>query len=456
MSAIPLFKSATGKEMLRDYLLGSALVGGGTGLGVVLLNHLKSIKQRGDRAKDTSGDDDVLYVNMPPKVASTAAAPADKKDEGMDWGNAIGPSLAYASILPVGLGTHHLVRKYYQAWKKKQLQKELDQAQQIYLTSLGSTKAANVGDHVLGVAGALPLLLLLASGAGTYHTLNQKFPAPSANKTPRPRRLVVQDPAADLEAQEGMIKEQALQAELDESTLRTVLAMPGVAAESGLGDVAKCAAHGKTNELLTALGENVELMFAFAKEAAAALPQPSRFRSDMAIGWLVNDPEIGPTITKLAAAEFFEAAPSFISLGAAALESDDGEDLVKLAAVYNAAARAEYYAMDVRPAAPDRPKSAGFLPQVAMADVLRSTLESQADLPDNREDEDDPRVTVVTQASEDSTENKSDGDRKPQARPRVTTKSVRTRRWVEENKDVVDDILAPKKQEQPAGPAVSA
>ena len=59
------------KELIKNYILGGAALGGSGALLTSLVNYMKTLKENGDPA-GTEGDDSTLYVNLPANKMAAA------------------------------------------------------------------------------------------------------------------------------------------------------------------------------------------------------------------------------------------------------------------------------------------------------------------------------------------------------------------------------------------------
>lgn len=433
MSTSPLLSPAS-RAILRDFLLGGSLVGVAGGSAAALYQHLRKLQQKADAATDTSGDDNSLYVNVPD--------PARKQANFMDtWA----PGLALVGGPLAAIGTAEMVRRLYNRFRKQQLQKELDASQQLYLDSLrrpgqgGEMKQAST---LVGAAEALPLFLLLTSGLLSYETMKKQFPeVKPAQGSQAPRLVVRRLPASPSPAElpspqdepmregEGMVKLQS--ADADEHLFRQVLELPQADYLRALVDAA-CVPTGPET-ILKAASEG--RLFHFEKgEKANAMTR------NCAISWLIRDAELAPAIKLACAAEIFETAPVLVALGHVAADLGLADDMRKLAALHTAALRPDWSgikAASVMAAQPQAPVDTMQDPAL-VADVLRQALSS------GKLSQGDPQETVMSLDSEESSNRTQTGSAPVES---------------EADKDIIDEVLAPKSlggAASPAKPALSA
>jgi len=131
---------------------GGALLGGGTAAGATLVNYLSNLNQKAKRKADTARDDDILYLNLPAKRASDANSSATLGFGGI--GSLLGAVLAYKAV-----------RGVYGNMRRKQLQKELDAAQNTYLGGLSQSAQMDksAANRLVGGAYVAGLLTILGS-----------------------------------------------------------------------------------------------------------------------------------------------------------------------------------------------------------------------------------------------------------------------------------------------------
>jgi hypothetical protein len=337
------------QQLIKNYLLGGAALGGSAALATSLVNYMKMLKA--DAApKDTSNDDDTLYVNVPgapPKVAATTP----NNNPGMSDLSAGGLALTGGTL--GALGSYALVRKLYQNMKKKQLQEQLDKAQQTFLTDAQNEAAMKnaaamatqghpmgLGEFISSSPVAFTLLSALAAGALTNTALDKTFPAVKKNNNPAPKKVVLrrqpQPPAED-----EVIPDQEKIASDNDNGLELLvgLAMHNIkaASKSELADIVHAVAGGRHNELVHNLMEHGFDM-AMSSIKGASEDKISEPHKCLAISICVKSAALNPVVTMLAAAEYTDMAPRLTKT--AALQSDEDKDiLVKIANILGAVNR---------------------------------------------------------------------------------------------------------------------
>jgi hypothetical protein len=400
MSTTPLSNT----EALLKYLGGGLALGGAAAGTTSLINHLKTLNAKAEAKNDTSSDDDILYVNLRHPTRKQAAD---------DLIHGIG--MAGGAL--TALGGYAGVKKLYQDFKRKQLQKELDAAQNTYLDSMvPAEKSAMSLSKMLDVAIRSPIALSLLTGVGsgvlTNSILNKNFPAPKAPSGLKPKRLVLRDSPDEDETKQAAILDDAA-----EGLLRTVLEFPD-SERSELPDLVKAAAAGDIDGLLAAADKGVDALAAFAKSAKV---NPSPEARELAIGWLVREPELAPVIKLAAALEFANACPLMVTLAAGA-DEETASDLIKLAAAFCQESRTALNVTIPRTLS----KSAEVSKQAYdLTDALRMGLEAGK-----------PEENLGSGASEDSTDSVGQ-------RPMVEAQGAKAKAMLSKNQDVIDDILEP-------------
>lgn len=312
--------SDTDKRIIAKYLLGGAAVGGSLGVGSALMNHIKTMNT--ESARKRKADDDIIYVD----VAKPKAA-------------AVTGGVAMAGGLMSALGSYALVRKAYQDMKKKQVQKELDEAQRRFVRlsaeegdlSLGKTATARnmtPGEAILGSPVAASLLLMLGSGAFMNHYLNKTNPALKRPISDSPKKIMIRyNDEEEAEKEASLDFHAAL-----EQFIHTTANFPGLDKKaSDLYHIVSACAQGRSKEL----SDNIQNL---GVDTALDLIKGASVDADRLYAGSViaaNDPTISPVVGLMACAEFNEAAPSFAKKASAL----DGETSLLLAGVLECSGR---------------------------------------------------------------------------------------------------------------------
>lgn len=322
--------------LVMKLFAGGALTGAGLGAGTSFMRYLQSLQ---DQARtDTSSDDDVLYLNLPDrqmpagrrrKMASTATFATG------GLAGILGTLLAY-----------NAVRGAYQKVRKKQLQRELDQAQQIYLGSLtpGMGKAASQFSALSkGVGSAYLALILAALGSGVVanRVLQKQFPPVKNPNRQRPRKIVIRSPREEeqtLQAQDGVTPD-AL-----EGLVRTASQFPKVAsADAGLVDLIHAVAQGRGDEFVNNVAQvGVEAALDLVKGARHT--KSSNLNRNLAMTWICSEPMVATAMEPLIAAEFHDGGGAWLTKLAMRVEPRFHADLVGLSESAVQGSRRAFYA----------------------------------------------------------------------------------------------------------------
>lgn len=310
---------------------GGALTGAGLGAGTSFMRYLQSLKDQ--TAVDTSADDDVLYLTLP-----------DKQPKPMMRGKRASTATFATGGLAGVLGTilaYNAVRGMYQKQRKKQLQQELDQAQNIYLGNLTGPglpgdqmkQASQFGTITKGV-GSLYLALFLAalgSGVVTNRMLQKQFPAVKNPNRNRPRKVVVrsQNSLGGVDDR-ALTSDQPITPDALEGLVRTDLQMPKVAnADCSLADLVGAVASGRGEEFRDNLRTHgLEIALDLVK--GARHEKASNLHRNMAITWVCTDPMVSEAIQPLVAAEFQEGGGEWYVKAAAEIPEQYHDALVGL------------------------------------------------------------------------------------------------------------------------------
>jgi hypothetical protein len=394
MNTAPLNVGNKDQAQLAHYLIGGGAVGASAALLTSLVNHFKTLNSSAERAADTSGDDDTLYVNLKPRAKSAGQAAA------------IASSLVGAPVV------YALIRKAYEKQKRMALQEELDQAQNSYLDTMvpGAKQAGILGlaDKVFAAPAVATLLAMVGSGVLTDRILDKNFPAPKAPNSLRPRRLVLRDaPPAKVEEDE---EQEKVAADAAEGLLASVLAVPESAQASGLGDLVKAAAAGRTEEILQASDEGFETMMALTK--SAGVETFTELQRDLATGWLVREPELAPVVKLAAAIEFAGTFPLAMTL-AREVPDEMKDDMVKFAALFRQWDRVSRHEQTTLPVV----KSA-----YGIADALQDAISA----------------THSTEVPED---NLTAGESSDSTGVKVEAQGVQAKELLAKKHDVIDQVL---------------
>lgn len=311
--------------------------GAGAALITSLIGQLRSLKQ--ETGNDTSADDDTMTVTLPAPQAKAAG---------------IGAGTAIAAGGLASAGAYVVTRKIIQAIRQKELQKQLDEAQQVYAGDLAmAPKAASAGkplgmsETLLSSPVALSLLLAAASGTLAYHGLDAKFGGKPKPSSPAPKRVQFryQQPAQSPElAQEPQEKEASFSLTCG-SELTGRLALAARPEHGDFADLVGAIASGRLGELrhnFHTIGTDASLEL--IKGASSALKDAPEPLVGLAIAAAVGDHQVGQTGRILAQAELLEAYPALtvkFANYAGTLDEEEANTLMGLAVAVGACARAD-------------------------------------------------------------------------------------------------------------------
>ncbi len=357
---------------------GGALTGAGLGAGTSLARYLQTAGDKARQSADTSYDDDVLYINLPPKkqpFANRRAVSAPK------WASANSVGTFTAGSMAGLLGTYlayNAVRNAYQNARKKQLQGELDSAQHVYLGNLGEQadhqkQASQFGTLTKGVGTGYLALILSALGSGIVanRMLGKFFPPTTRPGGERPRKIVIQsqNPDEDQVVQPpGGVTPDAV-----ESLVRTTTDNQKAAStDGGMADLLAAAALGRCDEIRDNLSIGVDFMFDVVK--GTRFEKTSSVNRNLAATWLATDPMVSEAIQPVLAAEFHDLSPGLFKL-ASRIDAMHHDYLVGLVEATMQECRKSTYEK-VAACIPSF-KQAASLPAILASDLLTTMLVSE-------------------------------------------------------------------------------
>jgi hypothetical protein len=381
------------KQILKKFILGGASIGAGTALVTSLLNYMGRLKDR--TKEDSSQDDETLYIDVPVQKEASV----------------LNTGAAMAAGALATMGSYALVRRLYKEMLKRELQKEVDEAQQIHLQALQEEaekeykksaavqqpagKPLGVLETVTSIPVASALLLALASGALTNHMLDKTFPAIEKPKFKRPRRIVLREvqvnkkddeqsdelaatetnPYANTPMEEQKKVATFVGDELDgmDYVANIVMSQPGFERKSELSDLVGAVASGRANEFFKVAHElGHDAAFSVIKGASDVLNDNNRV---MAIAATLRSPLVGPIAQAMVAAEAFDMFPNHCKM---ARHFDETEERALFALACWAGACLKSAAV----------KSVGAVEKIdpALLEEIKKIIET-SDLPDRFEQE---------------------------------------------------------------------
>jgi hypothetical protein len=308
-------------EMIKHYLLGGAALGAGAGGATALLNQLNDLHRESAEVDKPNADVLKLTLRDPnkqqQKVAGVAAPAAGDQSPSLMRG----PLSIVAGLLGAGAG-YAGVRGIHQYLKKRDLQAQLDAAQNGYLDVLDSeaqgqkkkaaaAMAARKGMQTPEALWSVPLsaamLLGLSSGVVSNQVLRHAFPDRQPGARVLPKRVVVHRDGMDDSDDVDVPVEKQANAEFVEN-----VAWLG-SSDSDIRDAVFAAAAGRFAEMKKVANDiGPEAMLDVVKGYGGANIPPLRVK--LAARLLSGDPEIGPTIRLIATAEFVEKSADFFQL----------------------------------------------------------------------------------------------------------------------------------------------
>lgn len=433
------FISQRGQDLIKTFLLGGGLVGGGTAAAVSLINYLKHLsKNKSDQ------DDDTMYVYRDREQVKAAN---------------LGTGIALAGGVASMAGAYALVRKIYQSLRLRAAQKELDDAQNAFLDVQGykqidkkDLKKEAAEGHFPGFAETLmsspiaaSLLLALASGATGYAILDNQYPARKPEVKGPKRIEIVDKPEED--KVEKIVDEQAEIAKsacMEDATelLMHVIGTTKTASVSDIRNAVAACAAGDASSFKNLVKEAGFVGALDSVKGAADYRQASPLREQMAISFLAKSAATKSMTGLIAAGEFATAFPEFYK-AACCLPADTRETLVKIAGILGAAIRAELsYEAGVRPAE-DMEKSSSLLTETVeiggsekVAGLLETIL-SQKPVDDGE-----------TESSDISTVENGTPEEGAISTPKFTHGIKTTKMTVGEKMDEIDNFLTPHEGDQ--------
>lgn len=423
------------KELIKNYLIGGAAMGGSAALLTSLINYFNTLKQQAP-ADPEREDDDTLYLNLG-KSAGEGAGAIDLAAGG----------LALSGGLLSTLGTYALVRKLYQNIKRKQLQEELDRAQQTFMQNAESEGAAkraglngqpmSLSEFAISTPVALTLLSAIAAGALTNKALDKTFPRVKKPKDTSPKRIVIRkNPEKEQEEEEKNAYDKIATAEQYDDGLEflTHLCMGSKSAsKSELVDIVHAVAQGRGPDLTSHILEyGFDSAMDTIKGASEVKITPAQKQA--AISYCVKSAALNPIVSMLAAAEYNDMAPKFTKI--ASLQNEECiETLLKIAGAIGALNRAETAAkldIDFEVA-----KEAN---EMTLEEILALVNKIKADKGEMSEEDDiEQNEDLNSEDSIDSGEEKQVNDRKPLSTAAPTPDVINE---LDEQDDFIDEAMS--------------
>jgi len=425
------------KELIKNYLIGGAALGGSGALLTSLINYINTLKQQVPSDPDKE-DDDTLYLNVG-KSANDSAGATDLAAGG----------LALTGGLLSTLGTYALVRKLYQNVKRKQLQEQLDQAQQAFIENAeqeAQTKKADEVGKPMGLAEltwsspvAFALLSAIAAGALTNKALDKTFPRVKKPKDTAPKRIVIRknpEEEEQMAEEEKMAYDKVASAEQSEDGLEFLMHLcmgSKSASQSELVDIVYAVAQGRGPDLTSHILEyGFDSAMDTIKGASEIDITPAQ--KQCAISYCVKSAALNPVVSLLAAAEYNDMAPRFTKI--ASLQSEERADtLLKIAGTIGALNRFETAGKLADEFDTSKEANEMSLEEIlALVNKMKGQGEHTSEEDDIEQNED-----LNSEDSIDSSEEKQVNDRKPFATGKMTPDVIDE---LSEDDDLIDQAMS--------------
>jgi len=297
-------------------LAGGAFLGSGIGAGTSYLNQLGNLKEDSIPEGD---DKNTLYINLPGRQATPTMPAKGTRKRASDENSGLTYALGGAGMIAGTYAAYNVIRSAYQNSRKRQLQKELDQAHQVYMGKLSDSASLEKGASQfppLSKGVGLAYLALLATGVGSgivaNKILDKQMPPIEAPNRYEPKKIVIRtksnpDESSEKEASSGF----EVGPDEIEALLRQHLEDDKRASVSGFKDLVAAAAQGRCREIQDNV-DDLDTLLDMVK--GASLTKVSVWKKNLAITWLAAEPEVSETIAPVLAAEFADANPGLFKM----------------------------------------------------------------------------------------------------------------------------------------------
>ena len=332
--------------------------GGGalTGAGIAaLLTYIRDTKKNVDATKkDTSLDDDVLYIKGKKKQANQSGIENFDTTEidNMVPDSGLQKTLSLLGALGGGIAGYKGITSLYGAIKKKQLQDELDSAQVAYMSQLTDRrdkerrKYASTSSYVSAATMTGLLTLALASGVISYKTLDKYFPKRKQLNAPGGKQLSMMPQKIKVLGRRNKVvgevdtDDKPDDADKIEGLIRTTVADQQTSKQAGFDDLLAAVASGRAEEIKENLQYGIDHAFDMVKGASKT--EVSDRKLNLAIGLVARDPMLKEAFAPLFAAEFAHMSPGIYD--AVAKMSDQERDAFeKIAGGFAAEYRQKFF-----------------------------------------------------------------------------------------------------------------
>lgn len=337
--------SENDKRTINKYLMGGLQLGAGVGLITTMLNYMKNLKSM----ESTADDDDTLYIRKKRKEMEKESSTADTNNNDDSY---FAVPVALTGGILASMLSYKVIKSLYNKFRARKAQKELDDAQNIFLDTSGYEKAGSMtksaedtgrgvtmGEVALSAPALLPMLSALATGAVTLHILNKNFPLKKL-KPRKPRRIEVIDDYP--EEDEEMQQKQASYNNLLEDGANEYLFRMAILTksdDSDLNRLFKTAAVGRLKEF-TKTAADIGFLNALDTLKGAENNNVNKDQEELALIAITKSASVADCANLLAAVEFFDKNRS-ICERAAELDEETQDILYKIAGCLGLAVRHE-------------------------------------------------------------------------------------------------------------------
>lgn len=323
-------KKAVDWEKVKPMMSGGLMLGGGVGAAVALYKLLGRLNDNRRKENDTSYDDDTLYLTTPQPDEEDAKVANEKKattPTDVLVGSVGGLLAAYVGYKGVDA--------IYTKVRKNRLQSELDEAQNIYLDRLQTSKTASMKKEAIGSsidrmgAGAMAIPLLVALGAGliTNRVLSKANPKIKKPGKTGLRKIVLKSPKSKKKVNEQTkeLTPEAPKENVSEEDLQNLMQL-SMAKSSGLRDIV----HDNSLYGGKALNSNFKEYGLFTAMDMAKGTEDSPIteaEKNASIKQLSENALMQDSIALHCASEFFDMSPTLCK-NASLLEDSEADALI--------------------------------------------------------------------------------------------------------------------------------
>lgn len=341
------FLSPRSKDLIRKFMLGGALLGGGTMLAADLANWIGHLHK-----KKEEDDDDTLYIYKDREQVKSAG---------------VGTGIAIAGGVGSAIGSGLLVHHLYTKMRRAEAQKELDKAQRAFIDVQGYKEApkkkkkddgakdgegdkkkdgdmakkadsVSLGETLMSAPVALPLLLALGAGVTSYGMLDNAYPI-KKRKPKAPRKIqIVEKPEDDQEEYANLEKPAAY----GDDDAREFLVRWMYADNDGKSDIANLvgAVADGDGAAFKKTASDIGFVNALDTVKGGRSRATDPMAEHMAISYISKEAAIKHQVGVVAAGEFASKYPTMYK-AACALDDGTKEALYKIACILGCAIRAE-------------------------------------------------------------------------------------------------------------------